>query len=372
MNKYIKKTQYIVCRLVLKIKIICQCLFKKKQVKDYTKAIELLNSKSYDCKTSCIRNNDESKICNYQLSIIIPAYNCENSVERCINSVLSQNLKYTYEIIVINDGSTDNTKDVLNKFKNIDNIHIIEQKNKGYSGARNAGIDFATGSYLMFLDSDDEMLPNGINALLDRAYEYNADIVEGGFRYIYPNGNYSDNPSSEVIKEIFFPLGILEGYFWGKVYKRKILNGIRLPEGYWFEDSLNAHILFWRCKKSIIVPELVYGYYKNENGITQTAQKKLKSIDSLYITESLLKDHLEMGFNINQDYYEYFLRMVRLTYYRTREMEEEVRNSIFLSQCHLYENYFSSFSTGVIEMLKLESSLKTQNYKTYVYCMELK
>lgn len=128
MNKYIKKTQYIVCRLVLKIKIICQCLFKKKQVKDYTKAIELLNSKSYDCKTSCIRNNDESKICNYQLSIIIPAYNCENSVERCINSVLSQNLKYTYEIIVINDGSTDNTKDVLNKFKNIDNIHIIEQK----------------------------------------------------------------------------------------------------------------------------------------------------------------------------------------------------------------------------------------------------
>lgn len=78
-----------------------------------------------------------------------------------------------------------------------------------------------------------------------------------------------------------------------------------------------------------------------------------------------------MGFDITLDYYEYFLRMVRLTYFRTREMDEEVRNSIFLCQCHLYESYFSSFSTGVREMVKLESSLKTQNYKTYVYCLEL-
>lgn len=267
---------------------------------------------------------------------------------------------------------TDNTHDVLNKFENIENIHIIEQKNKGFSGARNTGIDYATGRYLMFLDSDDEMLPNGINALLDRAYEYDADIVEGGFRYIYPNGNYSNTPSSNEIKEISMPLGILEGFFWAKVYKREMFDGIRLPEGYWFEDSLNLHILFWRSKKSIIIPELVYGYYKNENGITHTSKKKLKSIDSLYITESLIKDHLKMGFDITLDYYEYFLRMVRLTYFRTREMDEEVRNSIFLCQCHLYENYFSSFSTGVREMVKLESSLKTQNYKTYVYCLELK
>lgn len=371
MNKYIKKIQNVICGQFLKLKILLQCNFKNKTIKNYEEAIKFLNEKNYDCKTSCIRNNDDLKNWNYQLSIIIPAYNCESSVERCIKSVLSQKIKYTYEIIVINDGSTDNTHDVLNKFENIENIHIIEQKNKGFSGARNTGIDYATGRYLMFLDSDDEMLPNGINALLDRAYEYDADIVEGGFRYIYPNGNYSNNPSSNEIKEISMPLGILEGFFWAKVYKREMFDGIRLPEGYWFEDSLNLHILFWRSKKSIIIPELVYGYYKNENGITHTSKKKLKSIDSLYITESLIKDHLKMGFDITLDYYEYFLRMVRLTYFRTREMDEEVRNSIFLCQCHLYENYFSSFSTGVREMVKLESSLKTQNYKTYVYCLEL-
>lgn len=194
---------------------------------------------------------------------------------------------------------------------------------------------------------------------------------EGGFRYIYPNGKYSNNPSSDEIKEIPMPLGILEGFFWAKVYKREIFDGIRLPEGYWFEDSLNLHILFWKSKKSIVIPELVYGYYKNESGITHTSKKRLKSIDSLYITESLIKDHLEMGFDITQDYYEYFLRMVKLTYYRTREMDEKVRNSIFLCQCYLYENYFSSFSTGVREMVKLELSLKARNYKTYIYYLEL-
>lgn len=372
MNKYIKKIQNVIRGQFLKSKILLQCNFKKKTIKNYEEAIKFLNEKNHDCKTSCIRDNDELKTWNYQLSIIIPAYNCESSVERCIKSVLLQKIKYTYEIIVINDGSTDKTQDVLNKFENIENIHIIEQKNKGFSGARNTGVDFATGRYLMFLDSDDEMLPNSINALLDRAYEYDADIVEGGFRYIYPNGKYSNNPSSNEIKEISMPFGILEGFFWAKVYKREMFDGIRLPEGYWFEDSLNLHILFWRSKKSIIIPELVYGYYRDENGITHTSKKKLKSIDSLYITESLLKDHLKMNFDITLDYYEYFLRMVRLTYFRTREMDEEVRQSIFLCQCHLYENYFSSFSTGVREMVKLESSLKTQNYKTYVYCMELK
>lgn len=119
-----------------------------------------------------------------------------------------------------------------------------------------------------------------------------------------------------------------------------------------------------------MIPELVYGYHKNENGITHTAQKKLKSIDSLYITESLIKDHLEMGYDITQDYYEYFLRMVRLTYYRTRELNEEIRKSVFLCQCNLYDIYFSPFSTEVNEMKKLENSLKGNEYKAYIFSLE--
>lgn len=357
-------------RLLLKFRITIQSIVIKKSIKNYNDAVEYLNKNNGNCKTICIRKKEDLKKWNYQLSIIIPAYNCEEYLEKCINSVLSQKLKYTYEIIVVNDGSTDDTTKVLAQYRNENNIHIIEQENKGFSGARNTGINFATGRYLMFLDSDDEMLMNGIEALLDRAFKYDADIVEGGFRWIYSNGNYIDKPSSNKVKEISMPLGILEGYFWGKVYKREIFDGIRLPEGYWFEDSLNAHVLFWKSKKCILIPELVYGYYMNENGITHTASKKLKSIDSLYITESLIKDHLELGYDITQAYYEYFLRMVRLTYYRTREMNEEIRNAIFLCQCNLYDTYFNSFSTEVKAMKKLENSLKRNNYKAYIFSLE--
>ena len=128
MKKYFKKLQNVIRGQFLKSKILLQCNFKKKTIKNYDEAIKFLNEKNYDCKTSCIRDNDELKTWNYQPSIIIPAYNCESSVERCIKSVLLQKIKYTYEIIVINDGSTDNTQDVLKKFENIENIHMIEQK----------------------------------------------------------------------------------------------------------------------------------------------------------------------------------------------------------------------------------------------------
>lgn len=370
MNKSIKKMCSKVCRLRLKFEITLQGVFKKKTINNYKDAREFLNKKNPDCKASCIVRREDPSTWKYQLSIIIPVYNCEEYIERCINSVLSQKIEYTYEIIVVNDGSTDNTKEVLNQFRNVENIHVIEQENKGYSGARNTGIDCATGRYLMFVDSDDEMLNNGVNLLLDRAYEYDADIVEGGFKYIYPNDKIIDTPSVDEVKEISMPFGILNGFFWGKVYKREMFEGIRLPEGYWFEDSLNVHILFWKSKKCILIPELVYGYYMNENGITQTARKKLKSIDSLYITESLIRDHLELGYDITQDYYEYFLRMVKLTYYRIREMKEEVRNSVFLCQCNLYKKYFSTFSTEVTEMKKLEFSLKTYDYKAYIFSLE--
>lgn len=370
MNKNIKKTWSSIHRFRLKLGITFQGVFKKKEINDYKEAMEFLNKKNPDCKTSCIAKSEDSSTSNYQLSIIIPVYNCEKYVERCINSILTQKIKYTFEIVVINDGSTDNTKEVLNKFRNIENIHVIDQENKGYSGARNTGIDFATGRYLIFVDSDDEMLKNGVNLLLNRAYEFDADIVEGGFKYIYPDDKIIDTPSSDEVKEISMPIGKLNGFFWGKVYKREIFEGIRLPDGYWFEDSLNVHILFWKSKKCILIPELVYCYFMNENGITQTSKKKLKSIDSLYITESLIRDHLELGYAITQDYYEYFLRMVKLTYNRTCEMKEEIRYSVFLCQCNLYEKYFNTFSTELNEMKKLEYSLKEHNYKAYLFSVE--
>ena len=90
----------------------------------------------------------------YKFSIIVPVYNVENYVDKCIKSILNQTYK-NYEVIIINDGSTDNSLNIINKYKNNKKIKIITQKNKGLSNARNNGMKMATGDYLLFIDSDD-------------------------------------------------------------------------------------------------------------------------------------------------------------------------------------------------------------------------
>ena len=111
------------------------------------------------------------------LSIIIPVYNQEKYIEECLNSVLTQKTKYKFETIVINDGSTDHTGELLEKYK--DRVVLRTQENRGFSGARNRGLSDLRGRYLMFVDSDDLLLPDAIEALMNTACESDADIVEG-------------------------------------------------------------------------------------------------------------------------------------------------------------------------------------------------
>ena len=128
---------------------------------------------------------------NLKVSVIIPAYNAENDIEHCIESIISQTYKNT-EIIIVNDGSKDNTKKILEKLNNkYENIIIINQKNNGVSASRNAGINMASGDYLMFVDSDDfleniaieHLLKNKENDLVLANYKkyYNADKIINNF-----------------------------------------------------------------------------------------------------------------------------------------------------------------------------------------------
>lgn len=101
----------------------------------------------------------------YDLQIIIPAYNAEKYIEKCLNSILSQKTQYTYVITVINDGSTDETLQILSKYLDDEHIDIISQSNKGFSGARNCGLKNLVGHYLMFVDSDDWICEDAIEKL---------------------------------------------------------------------------------------------------------------------------------------------------------------------------------------------------------------
>ena len=155
----------------------------------------------HDPKSSCWEENEISEASGkYDCSIIIPAYNTEKFIEGCLKSVIEQTTDYAVQIIVVNDGSTDRTGELLKKYENIPDLTVIHQNNKGLSGARNTGIRNSDGKYLMFVDSDDRLHgENAVDKLLTAAFKNDADIVDGNYASVAVDGtiNYEVKKYSE-------------------------------------------------------------------------------------------------------------------------------------------------------------------------------
>lgn len=299
----------------------------------------------------------------YWLSIVLPAYNSEKWVDKAIKSVLSQETDYSYELIVIDDGSEDSTGEIVDKYSENPDVHIVHQENRGFSGARNAGIDMAAGEYIMFLDSDDILLPSSIQSLMKCAVENNADVVCGNFMRRYKNEECKQgtNYSFEKVK----PLGKLYGQPWGKVYRRSLFDNLRFPEGYWYEDSIFSMIVWQQCKSAYTIPEYVYEYLMNEDGITVKSRKSPKSIDSLYVIRALLKDKSKFNLKIEDTDYNVFLRTAKLTYRRTCRLGSKVQKAIFVNQCELADLYFPDNNPDE-SLACFSKALKQHNYRVYL------
>ena len=219
----------------------------------------------------------------YDLQIIIPAYNAEKYIEKCLNSILSQKTQYTYVITVINDGSTDETSQILSKYLDDEHIDIISQSNKGFSGARNCGLKNLVGHYLMFVDSDDWICEDAIEKLMNKSIEWDADIVEGSVLFVDDNGRTLSR------KHHFSSCGdkdyeeTLWGQPWGKVIRATVFENLCFPEGFWYEDSIFEYCIYPFWKKKYTIENDVYAYRYNLNGITYKSRGNVKSIDHYWI-----------------------------------------------------------------------------------------
>lgn len=296
----------------------------------------------------------------YDLQIIIPAYNVEKYIKECIQSVTSQNLKYSILITIVNDGSTDETDSIVKSYPEVIGEHIrinvIEQINKGLSSARNSAIKIIKGKYITFLDSDDVLSQNAINDMLDIAYEKDVDILQGGwYTFSY------DNRGKYIIDEKVGNNNI-SGFPWGKLYKYSVLEHFQFPEGYWFEDTPISFILAamdWHC---VTVKNIVYGYQQNPNGITATSVYRKKSVDSYWITEQCLEEFPKFGLEYNQQAYEYFLRQSIMNEGRIIKQPRQVREAVFILTADLMEHYFKEFTTENLSMKKIESALRKKQF----------
>ena len=163
----------------------------------------------------------------YDLQIIIAAYNTEQYIKDCLNSVCGQHSKYKTLVTVINDGSTDGTEHILAGITSENRggselcIRVINQDNRGLSGARNAALSNIEAKYVMFLDSDDILPENTISVMLDKAFITDADILQESW-YSFDDENVSENILEEKVFEVGTK-GYVSGYPWGKLYKSSVL-----------------------------------------------------------------------------------------------------------------------------------------------------
>lgn len=232
------------------------------------------------------------------VSIIIPVYNGEKYIEKCKTCMMHQTYK-NIEIIVVNDGSRDNSLELLKLWAdNDDRVVVVNQENKGLSGARNAGIFRATGKYVFFYDVDDEIIDTTIEDNVSLAEQYNADLVLFCFWYYYVDADeLQENTLSDLFvgsKEEFFRNKLIETMDheifnapWNKLVKKSVLddNSILFDERFpIYEDIVFAPKVLGASSKIVINNKAYYKYYVRSSGslITRFFENFFESITEYY------------------------------------------------------------------------------------------
>lgn len=234
-----------------------------------------------------------------KLSIIVPMYNVEKYIEKCLKSLLNQDLsRDDYEILIINDGSKDRSKHIVNEYmKNNKNIRMINQKNGGQSKARNTGIDNAKGEYLFFVDSDDYIEDYTLQSIVNKAINNKLEMLFFNINIISNDTNWLCYPESEYNCKImsgidFFTLMNVNNGPWGYLISKKFLdeNNIRFIEGKFCEDGMFLIDCIFVAKKVLLLEKHIYNYVRREQSTTtkKDNEHKLKMIyDYLFAVKHL-------------------------------------------------------------------------------------
>lgn len=213
-----------------------------------------------------------------KVSIIVPVYNVERYINRCINSILVQT--YTeFELILIDDGSPDNCGEICEAFARMDErVCCIHQKNIGLSGARNSGLDKATGNYICFVDSDDAVHEDFLRTLVETIESHNADIASCGRVDVYdeslPKGeaiiNYTIEFNQHEAMRHLVENKVFYQTVWDKIYTRKAIGNIRFPVGKLHEDEFFTWKVLLNSEKIITVDAPLYYYYHRSGSIMES------------------------------------------------------------------------------------------------------
>lgn len=265
------------------------------------------------------------------LSYIVPAYNVSKYIGECIDSLEEQNYS-NYEIIIINDGSVDGTKEICEEYcKKYSNIKLINQNNRGVSYSRNLGIQEAKGEYIWFVDSDDKIERNILGGM-EKCFNKNADFIIMGFYKMYKIKlkkfiNDWEKISVENIEDNLILNDKIGGYICNKIYKREILrdNDLKFDEKKTYCEDLSFNITYIKYCKNILILNETYYYYRQckKSATGRSTDKDLISMNKTYEEIFDSTNNEEIKTHVGYNYYNNIIKLKK-----NKDNKINIRNDI--------------------------------------------
>lgn len=286
-----------------------------------------------------------------KISIIVPVYNVERYLDKCISSILEQSFT-DFELIIVDDGSKDNSGRICDEYKDRDfRIKVIHQENGGLSAARNIGIEISEGKYVTFIDSDDFIHPNMLEILYNNILENKADISICDYHLVYEDNempkDFGDNNlkvynNIESVKKIVEKSEASMIIACSKLYRISLFDNIRYPFGKYHEDEFVTYKLLYKSTKIVVTDAKLYYYLKRSNSITGSTYsiKRLEKLEALEEAIMFFKNENNKELTYLAEYR--YLLNIQIAYYRVK--------------------YEINCNKGIIEKLKMQYNKKFKEF----------
>lgn len=232
-----------------------------------------------------------------KISVIVPIYKVEDYLHRCVDSIINQT--YTnLEIILVDDGSPDDCPMICDEYAKKDSrIRVVHKKNGGLSDARNAGIDIATGEYLMFIDSDDFVDVEMMESMMKNMIDNNVDMVVCNIKYVYEDREVVKyNQADRILDryeamEEYLKDGVVQAVAWNKLYKKSLINDMRYKVGKTNEDEFFTYKVVDKTDKIYYNSRSFYNYIQRDSSIMgKYSIKRLDGVEASYERLNFIKE----------------------------------------------------------------------------------
>lgn len=284
------------------------------------------------------------------ISIIVPVYNIEKYIEKCIKSILRQSFK-EIEVVLVDDGSTDGSLEICLKYSRLDKrVRVITKKNGGLSSARNEGIKKSKGEYIAFIDGDDFVHPQYIEKLYNTISGFDTDISVCGIEIVDENGQVTDKLSTGVYYKQYFPFsqgklspieverryyteenGFIFVVAWNKLYRRQLFDNLLYDEGKIYEDEYLFSTLLRRCRNISFITDKLYFYVQRNNGITSKSkqQDKFQYISEIFYRRISIYENEQNQEFITRACKKFLRQIITYYYFLNKKNKSNAKNMYY-------------------------------------------